>query len=34
MIKPMSTISYRAKCDVSISNLWRFAIKQKKRRDP
>ena len=27
MIKPMSTISYMANCDLAISNLWRFAIK-------
>jgi hypothetical protein len=27
MIKPMSTISYMANCDLSISNLGRFAIK-------
>ena len=26
-IKPMSTVSYMANCDLSISNLWRFAIK-------
>ena len=26
-IKPMSTISYMANCDLSISNLGRFAIK-------